>query len=135
MSGMETRRWTNPHQPQTLQIAVFLLYASAVLEVIFPGGVYAGLANRVPVGAILWFACIAALAAGAFGIANEKRWGYNLAVGVTGLGVIELVLVLGTEGIGEIFSPTFWLYALFPVARFALLVHPQSREHQRVWFS
>ena len=132
---METRRWTNPHQPQTLQIAVFLLYASAVLEVIFPGGVYAGLAARVGGGGLLWLGCIVALAAGAFGIANEKRWGYNLAVGVTGLGVLELILVLGTEGIDQIFSPTFWLYALFPVVRFALLVHPMSREHQRIWFS
>lgn len=132
---METRRWTNPHQPQTLQIAVFLLYASAVLEVIFPGGVYTGLASRVGGGSLLWLACVVALAAGAFGIANEKKWGYNLAVAVTGLGVLELVLVLGADGIDNIFAPSFWLYALFPAVRFALLVHPMSREHQRIWFS
>ena len=29
MMGMETRRWTNPSQPQTLYIATFLLYANA----------------------------------------------------------------------------------------------------------
>jgi hypothetical protein len=132
---METRRWTNPQQPQTLQIAVFLLYASAVLEVIFPDGVYAALAARTPVGALVWLACIAGMAIGAFGIANEKRWGYNLAVAITGLGVLELVLELGSDGIDTILSPGFWLYALFPVVRFALLVHPMSREHQRIWFS
>ena len=37
---METRRWTNPTQPQTLQIAVFLLYIEAVFGVLF-GQVFA----------------------------------------------------------------------------------------------
>ena len=26
------------------------------------------------------------------------------------------------------------LYAVFPVALFALLVHPMSREYQKIWF-
>jgi len=29
----------------------------------------------------------------------------------------------------------FLLTALFPVALFALLVHPMSREYQKIWFS
>jgi hypothetical protein len=29
---------------------------------------------------------------------------------------------------------TLLIYAIFPVARFALLVHPQSRQYQKVWF-
>ncbi len=132
---METRRWTNPHQPQTLQIAVFLLYASAVLEVIFPGGVYSSFSARIGTGGLGWLLCVVAMAAGGFGIANEKRWGYNLAVLVTGLGVLELVLTLGSEGISTIIQPWFWLYGLFPAVRFALLVHPMSRDHQRIWFS
>ena len=34
LSGMETRRWVNPSQPQTLQIAVFLLYINAFFSVL-----------------------------------------------------------------------------------------------------
>ena len=31
-------------------------------------------------------------------------------------------------------SMTFLLSLVFPVALFALLVHPHSRGHQRIWF-
>src|SRR5207244_9693301 len=37
LSAMETRRWVNPSQPQTLQIAVFLLYFNAAFTAIFGG--------------------------------------------------------------------------------------------------
>lgn len=132
---METRRWTNPHQPQTLQIAVFLLYASAVFTVIGWSDIYYRLGLRVGLGDLAWVAAVVALAAGGFGIANEKRWGYNLAVAITGAGVLELLLMLVDEGIGLIVDPRYWLLSLFPVVRFALLVHPMSRNHQRIWFS
>lgn len=131
---METRRWTNPHQPQTLQVAVFLLYASAVLEILFPGSIYWSFGNRVGLGDLFTLLSIVGMAAGAYGIANERKWGYTLAVTVTGIGVLELVLLLMDEGIERILSVGFILLAVFPVARFALLVHPMSRDHQRIWF-
>ena len=34
---METRRWTNPSQPQTLYMATFLLYINAAFALIFGG--------------------------------------------------------------------------------------------------
>jgi hypothetical protein len=34
---MAMRQWTNPSQPQTLQIAVFLLYMNAVFALLFGG--------------------------------------------------------------------------------------------------
>lgn len=131
---METRRWTNPHQPQTLQAAVVLLYASAVFELIFPGSVYTSFGGRFGLADLFGLLSIVAMAAGAFGIANERKWGYSLAVAVTGLGVLELLLQLADDGIERILSVGFLLAALFPVARFALLVHPMSRTHQRIWF-
>ncbi|MGY6500177.1 MAG: hypothetical protein ACXIVQ_04655 [Acidimicrobiales bacterium] len=126
---METRRWTNPHQPQTLQIAVILLYISAVFAVILPPSIYSYLGAGVNIAAAV------AMAAGAFGIANEKRWGYQLAVGVTGLGLVILALITLDQGPGVILRPGFLLLGLFPVARFLLLVHPMSRQHQKIWFS
>jgi hypothetical protein len=119
---METRRWTNPSQPQTLQIAVFLLYANAVMTVIF--GAWAVLILAAIVGAV-----------GAYGIANSRTWGYHLAVGAAAVEVGLVVLVpLAFLGIDLLFDPTFMILSIIPVALFCLLVHPQSREHQRIWF-
>ncbi|HEY5886132.1 MAG TPA: hypothetical protein VIT24_00335 [Acidimicrobiales bacterium] len=119
---METRRWTNPSQPQTLQIAVFLLYANAVLGVLLP---------QLP---LLTVAGLAG-AAGAYGIANSRRWGYQVAVTASGFEVaVVAVLPLLDNGLETLFNLRFLVYILFPVALFCLLVHPDSREHQRLWF-
>jgi hypothetical protein len=119
---METRRWTNPSQPQTLQIAVFLLYINAVLSVLLPS---------------YWLLTLASLAgaAGAYGIANSRKWGYLLGCAASGAEVAMIVLLpLAVFGIDEVFNLTFLISAMFPVALFCLLLHPQSREHQRIWF-
>lgn len=107
---METRRWTNPSQPQTLQIAVLLLYINAVF-----GLFYGYLAS--PLGVVL---VIGGIVAG-FGTANEKRWGYVLGIVVAG---VDVLLSIGSV-----------LSLMFAVALVALLLHPQSRDYQRIWFS
>lgn len=117
-----TRRWTNQSLPQTLQIAVMLFYASAIFGVLFG---YA----LTPIGLLL-----AAGEVGAgLGLASEKKWGYRLAVAITVLGLVPLV-VIAADGIGELLDPGVLLYAVFQVARFALVVHPMSRQYQRIWF-
>lgn len=121
---METRRWTNPTQPQTLQIAVFLLYINAVFTALL-----GGIVN--PIG----IAMIVGQAAAGFGIANEKRWGYFLGVIVATLGIVPLVLYVAQNGVGSIIDFAFIFQAIMPVALFALLLHPQSRDYQRIWFS
>lgn len=115
---METRRWTNPSQPQTLQIAVFLLYIDAFF-------------------ALLGFNLLIAVASGAagFGIANEKKWGYILGVVISTIALLFLARVLYVDGVGRLFDVNVLLASVFPVAQFALLVHPQSRDYQRIWFS
>ena len=123
---METRRWTNPSQPQTLQIAVFLLYFDAVFAVIY-GAVFSPLGLLLTVGFV----------AGGFGIANERRWGYAVAVAVAALGVLPYLYLL-VRDTSEFFDVAFSLGAvnlMFAVALLALLLHPQSREYQRIWFS
>ena len=118
---METRRWTNPSQPQTLQIAVFLLYFRAFFGVL--GGLFGGAALLVLIGA--------GLAAAAYGIANEKRWGYSLGVAASFAPAALRVL---SGGPGELFSVNP-ITLLFEIALIALLLHPQSRDYQRIWFS
>jgi hypothetical protein len=124
---METRRWTNPSQPQTLYVATILLYLGAIMEIIF-----GGLVNLLGVPAVLVY-IIGSVAAG-LGIANERRWGYIVGVVAASLGVLPLLLILMRHGIVSILSVNFLLDALFPVALFALLVHPMSREYQKIWF-
>jgi hypothetical protein len=117
---METRRWTNPSQPQTMQIAVFLLYARAVMLVLF-GAVaflpYLGLA--------------VANAIGGFGIANEKKWGYALGVAAA-FGPALIRMAYGGPGAVLSRDP---IGLMFEIALIALLLHPQSRDYQRIWFS
>jgi hypothetical protein len=112
---METRRWTNPTQPQTLQIAVFLLYINAFFAVI---------------SFDLFLMAIggAGVAAG-FGIANDRRWGYNLGLVMAFLPfVYRLAMSQNLLGYSII-------NLMFEIALVALLLHPQSRDHQRIWFT
>jgi hypothetical protein len=122
---METRRWTNPTQPQTLQIAVFLLYIEAVFGVLF-GQVF----WLFPVGLLL----VVGQAASGFGIANERKWGYRLAVAVAALALLPFVYAIVTDGVSAILNLSFLISLLFPAALFALLLHPMSRDYQRIWF-
>ena len=114
---MDTQRWINQAHPQTLLFATFLLYFDAffaALNLLLGGG--ASLLGLLIAGS--------SVAAG-FGIANDRNWGYYLGVGVSAIG---LLLLLVFTGLGN------FLGLMFAVAQVALLVHPQSREYQRIWF-
>ncbi len=113
------RRWFPVHQPPTLQIAAVLLYWSALL----------GLISGLVVGGAGRFALLLTIgeAAGAYGIANERRWGYVVALVSA---IIPLVLVLRVPGL----LGAGILGVLFQVALVALLLHPQSRDYYRLWY-
>ena len=68
------------------------------------------------------------------GIANDKRWGYNLGLAISVLGLVPFVILAATDGVTELLDPFVLVAMVFPVARFALLVHPMSRDYQRIWF-
>lgn len=138
---MEARRWTNPSQPPTLQIAVFLLYASAVFGLIFgenriwfQAAVFelTSSSSAITLGRLLWGLTIIGSAAGAFGIANEYGWAYRvgLAAAIAPLAARLIVLVLNQ--ISPFNSDV--ISFMFDIALVALLLHPQSREYQRIWF-
>ena len=110
------RRWFDPSQPQTLQGAVMLCYITAAFGII---GILLGVyLDLVPV----------LLGVGGLGVANERRWGYVLASVLAVLNVlIGIVAVAAGSGLNLI-------NLLFAVVLAALLLHPQSREYQRIWF-
>ena len=117
---MQTRRWVNQSQPQTLVIAVLLLYFDAVFFALF-GGLFS------PFGLLL----IAGSVGAGYGIANERKWGYWLGIAMAAWGLLPYVLRL--LGYGSL-AGVGLLSLIFAVAKFALLIHPQSREYQRIWF-
>ena len=80
---------------------------------------------------ILALFIIVGLAAGGFGIANEKHWGYVLAVSAAGLNVLLYVALFGSEIISNV---SLLVSFVFDVALVLLLVHPMSRDYQRIWF-
>jgi hypothetical protein len=109
-------RWFDPHQPQTLQIATMLLYLNGVIGLVFGGFASA-------LGFLILFASLA----GAFGMANSKKWGYVLAVLAA---VLPLIFTLA-NGLGG----ADLINLMFEIALVALLLHPMSRNYQKIWFS
>jgi hypothetical protein len=90
---------------------------------------FGGIARLGGIGLLI----VAAYVAGGFGIANERRWGYQLAVGAAISPFVFGYLVRGWAGV---FPTTVsgLLSIAFDVLLIALLLHPQSRDYQRVWF-
>ena len=118
---METRRWLNQSQPQTLVIAVMLLYLDAVF-IALSGGIFSGLGLIIIVGSV----------AAGYGIANERKWGYYLGVAAAALPLIGDVALCIQYQISPFRLDLINL--LFQVALFVLLVHPMSRSYERIWF-
>ncbi len=117
-----SNQFFNQSMPQTLVSAQLLCYISVFFAII-NGGVVAttyGASILIIIGLLL----------GGLGIANERKYGYLVAVGASGLQVLMYLLVFGTD----VFRFQVLLSFAFAVALFALLVHPQSRNHQKVWF-
>lgn len=111
-------RFFDASQPQTLQGAVMLCYITAAFGLVYLL-LGAGLLGLAPL----------LLGAGGYGVANEKRWGYVLACV---LAVLNVVVILGTVVEGA--SLGFLLNFLFAAVLVGLLLHPQSRHYQRIWF-
>lgn len=111
-------RWVNPHQPQTLYMGVLLCYIQGVFALLsYP--------DFGPFALLI----LGGLVAGGFGIANEKKWGYLLAV-ATAVFQVLLLVALG-PGLNNVHV----LIELgFDVLLVVLLAHPMSRSYQRIWF-
>ena len=81
-------KWVNQFQPQTLYMATILCYVDAVFGLLF---------GFVATSILAGLLTIIALGAGGFGIANEKKWGYAVAVGGAVLQVVMLFAVFGSS--------------------------------------
>lgn len=120
MSPMERRRFLNPAQPQTLVIAVYLLYfqAAYLLFILLINATFP----------LLYVVVVAGGLAAGYGIANERKWGYGLGIAMAILPFALRFYYSGTPLSSDL------LQLMFEIALVALLLHPQSRDYQRIWF-
>ncbi len=140
---MSQRRWFNQNVPQTLAIAQILLYLN---------GVFALLAALTSDGSsfvrLLFLLATGAYVYGAYGIANEQKLGWKIAV----VAAFSPFVIRFFE-FRSVFPPGFpvpfgdnlrfaigltggnILNLIFDIALVALLLHPMSRNHQKIWFS
>lgn len=113
------RKFLNQAQPQTLVLATLLLYINAVFGLLSFGALSA-------LGLLL----VVGLAIGGYGVANEWRWAYGVAVAAS---IVQLVLFFAFLGFSAFGFP-YIITLLFDGALVGLLLHPESRSYQRIWF-
>ena len=131
------RRWVNPSQPDLLQIAVFLGYFRGIFTLLF------GLDAQFfvfPAESLLRVALAALLGGGAYLLANGRRLGWQmLLVGAVFPLLARLLVAFGMRldggpdfgGISPLEYDVIGL--MFEVALVALLLHPRSRQYEKVW--
>lgn len=116
---MSDLRFFDPRQPQTLQGAVLFSYLNGAIAVL------SFLSARNLVSFVLILAGV-----GALGIANERRWGYWLAVGAAVAFLIMQIafFLVWTTSFSAVLNVVFAVFLL------ALLLSPISRAYQRSYF-
>ena len=139
---LDFRKWFDRVQPQTLQIATWLLYINGAFALVsaLDGGDWIGYAveSKGFPGLLAAVGVVASCIGGGFLMANDRRLGYRLAL-VAGFSpfVLRFWLTLDWDGFGFIRRLTGdnTIGFIFDVALCALLLHRNSRDHQRLWFS
>lgn len=126
-------------QPQTLQIATWLLYINgffALVELVDGGGVLHYFKERYAFGFFLGLAIVSTYIVGGFLMANERKAGWRISVIAAASPFVLTYIAYSQIGASlryRIFGGSLLSFA-FDAALLALLVHPQSREHQRIWY-
>jgi hypothetical protein len=138
---LDPRKWFDRYQPQTLQIATWLLYLNGFFAVVdlLGNSSWLGAARDIKgsVGLIVGLAVVVSYIAGGFLMANERKWGYRLALfGALSPFLLRVWIYWGLEGagIGDMIVGGNVISFIFDAALVALLVHNQTREHVRVYF-
>ena len=143
-------KWLNRDQPQTLFSAVLLCYFSAAFLAFgsrvdwqFAADMASGVASLfsagsdaaagspgglVPLAVTLLLG--GSFVAGGLGTANERRWGHWLC----SVAVVYSTLATLWWGARTGFQLGIGMRLMFDVLLVALLFHPLSRNHRRVWF-
>ena len=139
---LDRRTWFDRMQPQTLQIAMWLLYLNGFFAFVafldksdWIGGA------RVTQGALglaVGLLVVASYVGGGFLMANGRRIGYYFALFAAFSPFLLRLWILSPYnelGLIDRHTGQDTFGVIFEIALCALLLHPHSREHQRVWYS
>lgn len=142
---LDPKRWFDRMQPQTLQIATWLLYLNGfflLVDVVDKSDYLGYYRLQYAWGLPLGLAAVALHAGGGWLMANDRRLGWKLAVAAA---FVPFALRFAAySDIERLTSANFGFYrkltggstlnAVFEVALCALVLHPHSRQHQKIWY-
>ena len=139
---LDPRKWFDRMQPQTMQIATWLLYLNGFFALIgfMDKSDWIGFArvDKGALGSLIGLVVVASFIGGGYLMANDRKIGYRLALIAAfspfALRIWILWSIPGTSVIDKI-TGNDTIGFIFEAALCALLLHPQSREHQRLWYS
>jgi len=139
---LDPRKWFDRMQPQTMQIATWLLYLNGFFALIgfMDKSDWIGFArvDKGALGSLIGLVVVASFIAGGYLMANDRRIGYRLAlVAAFSPFALRIWILWSYPGFSAIDKVTGndTIGFIFEAALCALLFHPQSREHQRLWYS
>ena len=139
---LNPRKWFDRLQPQTMQIATWLLYLNGFFAFIsfVDQRDWIGYArvDKGALGSLVGIIVLASFIGGGFLMANDRKIGYKLAlVAAFSPCVLRIWILWSYSGFTALDKITGkdTIGFIFEAALCALLLHPQSREHQRVWYS
>jgi len=139
---LDPRKWFDRMQPQTMQIATWLLYLNGFFALIgfMDKSDWIGFArvDKGALGSLIGLVVVASFIAGGYLMANDRKIGYRLAlVAAFSPFALRIWILWSYPGFSAIDKVTGndTIGFIFETALCALLLHPQSREHQRLWYS
>ena len=140
LKNLDSRRWFDRMFPQTLAIAMFLLYvngAFSLLNFLDQNGVYGLWRVRGGIGSLAAFVLAAAYVAGPYLMANGKLLGWYVSIGAA-IGPLALriawkLFVYDGLSFRAMVVGDSYVSLAFEAALVALLVHPMSRSHVSRW--
>ena len=139
---LDPRKWFDRMQPQTMQIATWLLYLNGFFALIgfMDKSDWIGFArvDKGALGSLIGLVVVASFIGGGYLMANDRKIGYRLAlVAAFSPFILRIWILWSYPGWGAIDKITGndTIGFIFEAALCALLLHPQSREHQRLWYS
>jgi len=137
-TNLDTRKWIDRMHPQTLAIAIVLLYIDAVfalLGFIDRNNEFGLLRTMGGVNALFALVAIASFPLGGFLMANGKLLGWYVAVGASLTPFVSRLLIAleYPASLRFILTGSGTLSFLFEAALVALLLHGMTRSYVRTW--
>jgi hypothetical protein len=139
---LDPRKWFDRMQPQTLQIAMWLLYLNGFFAFLayLDKSDWIGVArvSKGTLGLVVGLLVVVSYIGGGFLMANGRRIGYYFALFAAFSPFLLRLWILSPfdqYGLIDKLTGQDTFGVIFEIALCALLLHPHSREHQRVWYS